>query len=220
MLEGLYSEVAIDDGELKASLWQDNDVLVTNTMRMKLVKAAGDDQQFVLEYLTAFLNRLEDWTELQAHEKATEDASVESSQYLHQKFEDPKHFMEKAWNKAGGFNSLLIFLDTVQERLKDDQYEMDIWGLALLKKYPMFGGELWESLKEEAGQGHEEQVEYVADLRAKVKEHMDTLWSGKMEEVVAEDESAIQDEDIMAADDKEDEPSTSRRYLWNRRIRV
>ena len=125
MLEGLYSEVASDNGELKASLRQDNDVLVTNTMRMKLVKAAGDDQQSVLKYLTEFFNRLEDWTELQAHEKATEDDSIESSQYSHQKFEDPKNFIEKAWNKAGGFNSLLIFLDAVQERLKDDQYEMD-----------------------------------------------------------------------------------------------
>ena len=60
MLEGLYSEVATDDCELKTSLWQDNDVLATNTMCMKLVKAAGDDQQSVLEYLTEFLNRLED----------------------------------------------------------------------------------------------------------------------------------------------------------------
>ena len=48
VLEGLYSEVATDNGELKTKLRHDNDVMVTNIMRMKLLKAAGEDQQSVL----------------------------------------------------------------------------------------------------------------------------------------------------------------------------
>ena len=208
VLEGLYSEVATDNGALKTKLRHDNDVMVTNIMRMKLLKAAGEDQQSVLEYLTEFLNQLEEWTELRERDEAAEGASVASSKYSHRKFDDPQNFMEQAWNKAGGFNSLLIFLDAVQERLKDDWYEMDTWGSELLEDHPMFGRELWETLNNEAGQGHEEQVAYVADLRSKVKEHMENLRLGKMDEAVEENETAIQDEGTMAADALE--PSTTK----------
>lgn len=193
VLEGLYSEAAAEVGTtLHSNLKRDNDQLITEAMRMKLFQATGDDQEATKAYLTQFLNTLGDYVEkleqqqmeedkdeneipldFEDGESGSYDESYDDHSYL--KFENPQDFMEMAWNKAGTFNALLIFLNAVQDRLRLDQYEMDTWGTELLEEHPMFGGELWEMLYDEAGTDYMQQLQYVEDLCTKVQAHMDTL---------------------------------------------
>jgi len=195
-LDAMMLEVgSIKNSRSWISAKEEVDAVWTPQLRELFMKESGNTMEQQEKYVEDLLNGLESYMKGNGIGGDADHMSMLELDMIDDdtvgtltKYQNPKSFIEYAWNAVTSVKTLKEFTGLIKEELEEKQWLMENSESTLLETYPTFGkGELWDMLQDEVLNVYgadtvEKQIAYVDEIMEEVDRMIERNERLKVEE--------------------------------------